>query len=112
MRRKKFLLLNYSEVRLGRLKRDGKGETRQKGVDTLIAIDMLSKAYEDHYDIAVLLSGDEDLLDIVMAVKNADKRVYGAFVPSHISEELEYSFDRRVPLVESILRSCVRTPPS
>jgi uncharacterized LabA/DUF88 family protein len=102
--------LNYFEVRLRRLKSDGKGETRQKGVDTLIAIDMLSKAYEDHYDIAVLLSGDEDLLDVVMAVKNAGKRVYGAFVPNHISEELKYSFDRRVPLPEHILRSCARTP--
>jgi uncharacterized LabA/DUF88 family protein len=54
---------------------------------------MLSKAYEDHYDIAVLISGDEDLLDVVTAVKNAGKRVYGAFIPSLISEELKYCFD-------------------
>jgi uncharacterized LabA/DUF88 family protein len=93
--------LNYFEVRLGRLKKDGKGQFRQKGVDTLIAIDMLSKAYENHYDIVMLISGDEDLLEVVMAVKNAGKRVYGAFVPNHISRELEYSFDRRIPLPEA-----------
>jgi uncharacterized LabA/DUF88 family protein len=73
--------LDYLEVRLGRLKKDGKGQFRQKGVDTLIAIDMLSKAYEDHYDIALLMSGNEDLLEVVMAVKNTGKRVYGALSP-------------------------------
>jgi hypothetical protein len=36
----------HFEVRLGRLKKDQKGDFRQKGVDTLIALDMLSKAYK------------------------------------------------------------------
>jgi uncharacterized LabA/DUF88 family protein len=46
-------------------------------VDTLIAIDMISKAYENHYDVDILLAGDDDFLDVVNAVKNAGKRVYG-----------------------------------
>jgi uncharacterized LabA/DUF88 family protein len=40
--------LDYFEVRLGRLKLNGGGLYKQKGVDTLIALDMLSKAYENH----------------------------------------------------------------
>jgi len=79
---------SHFEVGLGRLKKDGKGGFRQKGVDTLIAIDMLTKAYENQYDIAGLISGDEDLLDVVMAVKNTGKLVYGAHFSNHISEEL------------------------
>jgi uncharacterized LabA/DUF88 family protein len=74
---------DFFEVRLGRLKKDGKGLFRQKGVDTLIAIDMLSKAYENHYDVAAIFSGDEDLLDVVTAVKNAGKQVYGIYFADH-----------------------------
>ena len=50
---------------------------------------MLSKAYENHYDIAILLSGDDDFLDIVTAVKDAGKRVFGTFIEGHISEVLK-----------------------
>lgn len=86
---------DYFEVRLGRLKIGGTGSFKQKGVDVLISIDMISKAYENHYDIAVLLSGDEDLLDIVNAVKDTGKRVFGVYFENHISNELKDSFDKR-----------------
>ena len=78
-----------------------RGSFKQKGVDTLIAIDMLSKAYENHYDVAVLLAGDEDFLDVVNSVKNAGKRVFGAFFEKHISPELKDSFDKRLHLVDN-----------
>ncbi len=87
---------DFAEVRLGRVKQDAEGLPRQKGVDTLIAIDMLSKAYEDHYDIAVLLAGDDDFLDLVKAVKNAGKQIYGAFFLGHVSTDLQNEFDRRL----------------
>ncbi|GFN40235.1 MAG: NYN domain-containing protein [Marine Group I thaumarchaeote] len=93
--------VDYFEVRLGRLKKDGEGYFKQKGVDTLIALDMLSKAYENHYDVAVLLAGDEDFLDVVNSVKNAGKRVFGAFFEKHISSELKDSFDKRLHLVDN-----------
>ena len=85
---------DYFEVRLGRLKQSKNG-LRQKGVDTLIAIDMISKAYENHFDVGVLLSGDDDLLDVVNIVKNTGKRVFGAFYEKTISQELRNSFDKR-----------------
>lgn len=91
-------IMNACEVRTGRVKTDGNGNPRQKGVDTLVALDMVSKAYEDHYDIAILVAGDDDFLDIVKAVKNAGKRVVGEFFEKHISEELRQSFDYKVPL--------------
>ncbi len=50
---------DYCEVRLGRLI-DAPEGPRQKGVDVLMAIDMLGKAYENHYDIAVVLAGGDD----------------------------------------------------
>jgi uncharacterized LabA/DUF88 family protein len=47
---------------------------------------------ENHYDIAILLSGDDDIQDIVKAVKNAGKRVFGAYFSKHISDGVEGLF--------------------
>jgi len=68
---------------------------KQKGIDTLIAIDMLSKAYENHYDVAFLLTGDKDLEPVVNAVKDdAGKNVYGIYFNSSYSDDLKISFDK------------------
>jgi uncharacterized LabA/DUF88 family protein len=86
------------ELRLGRIKYDEEGKTRQKGVDVLIAIDMISKAYENHYDIAVFLAGDDDFVDVVKAVKNTGKQVFGIYFNKLASHELKQNFDKRLPI--------------
>jgi len=101
---KQFKNYDYFEVRLGRLKKTKRG-LKQKGVDTIIAIDMISKAYENHYDVAVLLSGDDDLLDVVNIVKNTGKRVFGAFFEKTISQELQDSFDKRKILTMEYMKN-------
>jgi uncharacterized LabA/DUF88 family protein len=59
---------------------------------------MVSKAYMDHYDIAFLVTGDEDFLPVVDAVKNAGKRVFGIYFDTWISEDLKNSFDEFLEL--------------
>ncbi|MBI4344354.1 MAG: NYN domain-containing protein [Euryarchaeota archaeon] len=89
------------EVKLGRLIRLGDGGFRQKGVDILLAIDMINKAHLNHYDIALLLAGDDDYLDLVKTVKDiSGKRVFGAYDTSSASKRLIKSFDRRIELTE------------
>ena len=83
---------DFYDVKLGRLIKTESGY-RQKGVDVLLAIDMLGKAYEDQYDIGILLSGDDDLVDVVRAVKDVGKRVYGVYFAGHASRKLIQSFD-------------------
>ena len=87
---------DFYEVRLGRLIKSHNGQYRQKGVDILLATDMVTKAYADHYDIAILLAGDDDMVDLVKAVKDAGKRVYGAYFMTSASKRLKDSFDRSV----------------
>lgn len=94
---------NYFEVQLGRAKRDGKGNLKQKGVDTLLAIDLLTKAYEKQFDVAVLLSGDDDFLELVKAAKSTGARVYGAYFEHNTSADMKDSFDRRIPLEHKVL---------
>ena len=47
----------------------------EKGVDTFIVIDMLSHAFKDNYDTAILISGDEDFTVLVDTVKDLGKHV-------------------------------------
>ena len=47
----------------------------QKGVDVQLAVDLVSNAHLNTYDIAVLFSGDIDLLESVRSVKNLGKHV-------------------------------------
>ncbi len=47
----------------------------EKGVDTLIVIDMLTFGYKDTYDTAILVSGDEDFAILVEKVKELGKHV-------------------------------------
>jgi uncharacterized LabA/DUF88 family protein len=47
----------------------------EKGVDTYIVIDMLSHAYKDNFDTAILVSGDEDFSGLVENIKDMGKHV-------------------------------------
>jgi len=47
----------------------------EKKVDIKIAIDIISLAYENAYDTAVLVTGDGDFVPVVKKVKGLDKKV-------------------------------------
>jgi len=89
--------VDYYETRRASLVRKGKkkGRREQKGVDVLIAVDMISKAYEDHYDIAIVIMGDRDFLPLIKSIKNlTGKRVFGVVFEGHYSSELALTFDK------------------
>lgn len=102
--------INNYEVKLGRLIKTSKENGyRQKGVDVLLAVDMISKAHLNHYDIALLLAGDDDYLDMVKSIKDfTGKRVYGAYFESNASKKLIESFDKRIPITEDIINQIVQ----
>jgi len=94
----KIRMLDLFDVRLGKLVWNAKGAKGQKGVDSLIAIDMITKAYENQYDEAVLVAGDADFLEIVKAVKSVGPQVTGAYFEDNTNLDLIYEFDKRQPL--------------
>lgn len=90
--------LNYSfsnyEVKLG-LTTD-QGELRQKGVDSMLAFDMVSKAHSNQFDIAILVARDLDHLPAVKMVKDLGKEVYGVYyADKSLSKVLANEFDSR-----------------
>jgi uncharacterized LabA/DUF88 family protein len=48
-------------------------EIREKGIDVMIAVDLVRGALNDEYDVAILMSADTDLLPAAEAVVDARK---------------------------------------
>jgi uncharacterized LabA/DUF88 family protein len=96
----------FIEPRLGRLKFDDFGNPQQKGVDVLIAIDMLRFAIKDNYDVAILVSGDGDFTDIVRLVKDEGRRVEIVTFPDTRSRDLLAACDNFIEINAEYLTGC------
>ncbi len=97
----KIKATNGYQIELGRLVptgKDGNGPMKQKGVDVLLAVDMINKAYTEQYDFAVLIAGDSDFYEVVNAVKDSGKRVFGMYFREHIAEDLYDALDARIEI--------------
>ncbi|TET25736.1 MAG: NYN domain-containing protein [Dehalococcoidia bacterium] len=84
----------YLEVRLGSTKL-AQGVPVEKGIDIMLATDLLYFAWNDFYDVAVLVSGDSDFAYALQAVKNMGKHVEVAYFESGASKDLLSVADNR-----------------
>ena len=94
-----FIADNYPffTVRLGKLVKSNKGY-KQKGVDILMSIDAITKAYLDQYDVGVFVMGDADFKPLIEAVKDIGKKTMCIYYPPSSAKELTRVFDMRAPL--------------
>jgi uncharacterized LabA/DUF88 family protein len=84
----------YLEVRLGGTKLS-QGVTVEKGIDVMLATDLLHFAWNNLYDIAVLVSGDSDFAYALQAVKDMGKHIEVAYFENNISRDLLDIADNR-----------------
>jgi uncharacterized LabA/DUF88 family protein len=77
----------YLEVRLGSTKL-AQGIPIEKGIDIMLATDLLYCAWHNFYDVAILVSGDADFAYAVQAIKNMGKHVEVAYFESGVSKDL------------------------
>ena len=84
----------YLEVRLGGTKIT-QGIPVEKGIDIMLSTDLLYFAWNDFYDVAVLVSGDADFAYALQAVKNMGKHVEVAYFESGTSKDLLDAADNR-----------------
>lgn len=82
----------YLEIRLGSTK---KTLGVEKGIDVMIATDLLYFAWRGFYDVAIVVSGDADFAYAVQAVKNMGKHVEVAYFEGGISKDLLDVADNR-----------------
>jgi len=76
----------------------------EKGVDVLMAVDLLVGAYENLYDTAILVSSDTDLLPAILKIRQMKKKVeYVGFSPKPSYGLISCSDIRRLFSREDIL---------
>jgi len=78
---------------------------RSKAVDIALTTDVLTLAYEDAYEVAVLFAGDGDYVPLVEAVKRSGRHVVVAFFSTDgLSPDLRIAADEFVDLSELVPR--------
>ena len=84
----------YLEIRLGtsKVRRD---TVVEKGVDIMIATDLLQLAWNDLYDAAILISGDGDFAYALQAIKNIGKYAEVGAFDRNLAPELGQVADSR-----------------
>jgi len=81
------------EVRTRPMKRLENGRVQEKGTDVELAIDMMLFGFRDHYDTAILVSGDQDFTRVAEVIKDIGKRIEVAAFASSISAEFRRKAD-------------------
>lgn len=70
----------------------------QKGVDVAIVTELMSLGFEDAYDVAIIVSGDNDFVDAVNHMKSEGRRVWVASFSSRLGQDLMRSADKVIHL--------------
>jgi len=101
--------LTRFEVRLGRLQIiDGK--FRQKGIDTLLSIDLVELAATGQVSKAVMVAGDSDFAPAARRARDKGVIVDLFYSPStHVHDELEDACDDRIPIDSELMARCRRS---
>jgi uncharacterized LabA/DUF88 family protein len=82
----------------------GADQQKSKGVDISLCKDVLSHAFQDHYDAAVLIAGDGDYVPLVEEVKRLGKLVHVWFFEREgLNPALRLASDRFFDLSEGFL---------
>lgn len=90
----------------------------QKGVDVKMAIDMMAKAHRNEYDVAVVVAGDGDFVELVKFVKEMGKHVVNAVCPNNpranyfASRRLKDTCDCCLDMNALFLKGCLLPPRS
>lgn len=66
---------------------------QEKGVDIGLTLNMLSNAFNQNFEIGLLIAGDEDYLELVNEVKRYGQIIHGAYFSGGLSRRLRLSFD-------------------
>jgi len=85
------------EVKLG-IWKEQNGSIVEKGVDVLLATDLVLNAAKNKFDTAIIVSGDGDFFPAIESVQAEGKRVEVAAFQSNISKETNKACDKLIKL--------------
>lgn len=84
------------------IKEDKSVHFEMKGDDVYLAIDMVSGAYENLFDVAILVSGDEDFVPVIKRLQKLGKVVENAYFKKSSSNALKNCADYSICLNDLI----------
>jgi uncharacterized LabA/DUF88 family protein len=99
----------YCEMRLGRLVYNNWPNTPpyEKGIDILLATDMLTHSFKRNYDVAVLVAGGNDYVSALQAGKDKGQHAEGVlFWKGGTSRQLRTAADRVISVNARFLHTC------
>ena len=74
---------------------------KEKGVDIALATEMLVNAFNQNYDIGVLVAGDKDYVGLVKEVKRYGPIIHGGFFERGMSKDLVLALDNFSDIIKS-----------
>lgn len=84
-------------LRQGKLERR-EGDFKQKRVDIMMAIDLVTLSYRDQIQSAIIVAGDSDLIPAIERAKNNGTIIYLYYHPKSVHNELLNACDERIPM--------------
>src|SRR3989344_3267948 len=82
--------------------KDGSLDYAIKGDDVHLASDLIKGAYENLYDVAIVVSGDEDFVPAIKIARARKKRVINAFFPKSSAYLLRNCCDGSINLKKAL----------
>jgi len=83
---------------------DGSIDFTIKGDDVYLATDLIKGAYENLYDLAIIISGDGDFVPAIKLVQKNGKKVINAFFPKSSSYLLRNCCDGSINLKKALIK--------
>lgn len=78
------------EVKLGRLEKRPTGPPAEKGVDVKMAVDIVTHAFSNIFDVGIIVSGDADFVPAIKAAQDFGKKIINVRFPNtksfHLSQ--------------------------
>jgi uncharacterized LabA/DUF88 family protein len=90
----------YLELRLGRIIQQRDNSKMEKGVDVRLAADMVFYAAKDFYDVAIVVTEDQDFSYSMACVKELGKHVELAMFPDIQNRDILRVADRIISLAD------------
>lgn len=88
--------------------KDGSVDYSIKGDDVYLASDLIKGSYENLYDVAIVVSGDEDFVPAIKIARANKKKVINAFFPKSSAYLLRNCCDGSINLKKAL--SAERSP--
>ena len=85
--------------------KDGSINYEIKGDDVHLASDLIKGSYENLYDVAIVVSGDEDFVPAIKIVKSNNKKVINAFFPKSSAYLLRNCCDGSINLKKTLRKN-------